>query len=167
MESVAETAVGTVWRDVLGIEAPEPDDDFFLLGGDSLSALAVTKRLLEWDGKGTWPCDGIVEGPFALMHLRQHSVLRDYAAHLKSTGATTAWARVSQATPYHSHRREKVDGLGEGCQSDDECDPPAAQAAAMSREGHTQDYLARLRAARALRRASAVGDLDAVVTLQP
>lgn len=41
---------GRVWGEVLGIATPEPDDDFFLLGGDSLSALAVAKRLVEWDG---------------------------------------------------------------------------------------------------------------------
>ena len=39
-----------VWGEVLGILRPEPQDEFFLLGGDSLSALAVVKRLVEWDG---------------------------------------------------------------------------------------------------------------------
>ena len=39
-----------VWGDILGIDSPEPADDFFLLGGDNLSALAVAKRLVEWDG---------------------------------------------------------------------------------------------------------------------
>jgi len=39
-----------VWGEVLGILQPEPQDEFFLLGGDSLSALAVVKRLVEWDG---------------------------------------------------------------------------------------------------------------------
>ena len=39
-----------IWSQTLGIPPPEPDDDFFFLGGDSLSALAVVKGLVEWDG---------------------------------------------------------------------------------------------------------------------
>ena len=40
-----------VWAEFLGIVPPQPEDNFFLLGGDSLSALAVVKRLVEWDGE--------------------------------------------------------------------------------------------------------------------
>lgn len=41
-------AVGVAWTQVLGVQAPEADDDFFLdLGGDSLSAALVVSRLRE------------------------------------------------------------------------------------------------------------------------
>lgn len=83
-------ARGRVWAEVLGIEPPEPDDDFFLLGGDSLSALAVVKRLVEWDG-GEWPPDGVVHGPLAPQILCQHPTLASYSLHLNSSGAAEKW----------------------------------------------------------------------------
>ncbi|WP_246561341.1 acyl carrier protein [Streptomyces roseirectus] len=38
-------AVADVWRDVLGVREIGVDDDFFLLGGDSLQAATVVARL--------------------------------------------------------------------------------------------------------------------------
>lgn len=40
-----EHAVMTVWRDVLGIAALTPNDDFFAIGGKSLQAIQVANRL--------------------------------------------------------------------------------------------------------------------------
>ena len=43
-------------------------DDFLAMGGDSLSALAVSKRLVEGGG-GMWPQDGVVTGCLAACEL--------------------------------------------------------------------------------------------------
>eukprot|EP00960_Hanusia_phi_P022860 675480-Hanusia_phi.AAC.4 len=50
-----ESKVVQVWKTILGLKDSEisPDDDFFLLGGDSLAALAATKRLLQWEQTGS------------------------------------------------------------------------------------------------------------------
>ena len=37
--------IADVWRDVLGIAALEPTDDFFDLGGHSLTAVKIVSRL--------------------------------------------------------------------------------------------------------------------------
>ncbi len=141
-------------------------DDFFYLGGDSLSALAVTKRLLEWDGVGRWPEDGIVDGPLALSYLQQFSTLQTYSDHLEQAGINTNWtikidphnwkvhseeighARASQ------HRRDDTDCLS----SEDEIGSAGASL--------DKDSLASsIASARALRDASARGDLPIVLAL--
>ena len=53
-----------IWEDVLGIEGIRPEDHFFALGGDSLSAVSVVSRL----GDG-----------FTFADLYQHPVLRQLA----------------------------------------------------------------------------------------
>jgi acyl carrier protein len=40
-----EAAVAAIWREVLGVERVGSGDDFFLLGGHSLSAIRVLSRL--------------------------------------------------------------------------------------------------------------------------
>lgn len=42
-----ESALLAIWSDVLGITDIGPDDNFFLLGGDSLTALRVAGRLMD------------------------------------------------------------------------------------------------------------------------
>jgi acyl carrier protein len=37
----------TLWKDVLGVEQVEDPDDFFALGGHSLTALTLTTRIRE------------------------------------------------------------------------------------------------------------------------
>jgi acyl carrier protein len=37
--------LATLWRNVLGRDSVAPDDDFFELGGDSLTAVALTGRI--------------------------------------------------------------------------------------------------------------------------
>ena len=64
--------------------------DFVLLGGDSLSALAVVKKLVEWDG-GEWPADGVVRGPLAPHKLCENAQLRAYSTSLVSAGVTMRW----------------------------------------------------------------------------
>jgi aspartate racemase len=41
----SESAVAGIWREVLGVENPGVDDDFFVLGGHSLAATRVLSRL--------------------------------------------------------------------------------------------------------------------------
>jgi amino acid adenylation domain-containing protein/non-ribosomal peptide synthase protein (TIGR01720 family) len=43
-ESIAERALATVWRQVLGVEAIGVDDNFFALGGDSILSIQVISR---------------------------------------------------------------------------------------------------------------------------
>lgn len=48
--SEARDAVHDIWKDVLGDEAPEtigPEDDFFEIGGTSLSLVTVVARMSE------------------------------------------------------------------------------------------------------------------------
>ena len=75
-------------------------DDFFFLGGDSLAGLAVTKRLLEWDGESRWPDDGVVDGPLALCYLQQYSTLQDYVNHLEQSGIGDLWRRKGASSEY-------------------------------------------------------------------
>jgi len=40
-------ALAQLWKDVLGVEQVEEHDDFFALGGHSLTALTLTTRIRE------------------------------------------------------------------------------------------------------------------------
>jgi phthiocerol/phenolphthiocerol synthesis type-I polyketide synthase E len=40
-----EGEVAAIWADVLELDAVKPDDDFFELGGDSLSAVQILSRI--------------------------------------------------------------------------------------------------------------------------
>ncbi|HEX5094860.1 MAG TPA: condensation domain-containing protein, partial [Acidimicrobiia bacterium] len=44
---VAAPAIGSVWAEVLGLDAVAPEDDFFALGGDSLCALRAVTQIQE------------------------------------------------------------------------------------------------------------------------
>jgi acyl carrier protein len=43
--SSIESEVAAIWADVLELDAVRPDDDFFELGGDSLSAVQILARI--------------------------------------------------------------------------------------------------------------------------
>ncbi|HEY3381340.1 MAG TPA: amino acid adenylation domain-containing protein, partial [Vicinamibacterales bacterium] len=43
--SAAERVIAAVWSDVLGVAAVGPEDDFLMLGGDSLQAVRIAARL--------------------------------------------------------------------------------------------------------------------------
>jgi oxalate---CoA ligase len=47
-----EALLLSIWAVVLGIEPPRVDDDFFDLGGDSLSAASMLRRVLDSVGRG-------------------------------------------------------------------------------------------------------------------
>jgi len=91
-----EGKVAGVWRSALGL--PEhvslrKTDSFFLCGGDSLAALSVVKRLVQWsqslspreNAPFQWPEDGVVQGPLSVKHLLGLPTLADYAAHLEAS----------------------------------------------------------------------------------
>jgi hypothetical protein len=91
-----ENKVQGVWRAALGLPLHVPldqTDNFFLCGGDSLTALNVVKRLLQWSQSGSpsekapfqWPEDGVVDGPLSVKHLLGAQTLSSYAAHLLSS----------------------------------------------------------------------------------
>ncbi|MGW1130737.1 non-ribosomal peptide synthetase [Streptomyces griseoluteus] len=68
-----EEYIATVWQDILGTEPVGRDDDFFALGGDSMSALRCLTRI----GNGLrWP------------DLFRHPTVRGLAAHLTAAGCT-------------------------------------------------------------------------------
>lgn len=46
-EESVQTAVAAMWQEALGIETLEPDDEFFDLGGDSLSSIQLMRRIRE------------------------------------------------------------------------------------------------------------------------
>src|SRR5262249_55385069 len=42
-----DDVVADIWADVLGVDGVRPDDDFFDLGGDSLSAVQILSRVAQ------------------------------------------------------------------------------------------------------------------------
>jgi len=58
----AEQAVAALWSEVLGIGDPGVEDDFFELGGDSISAVQLTTRLQRWLDAGV-PLAALFEAP--------------------------------------------------------------------------------------------------------
>ncbi|HWO41832.1 MAG TPA: thioesterase domain-containing protein, partial [Candidatus Eisenbacteria bacterium] len=60
--TAVELALATIWADVLGIRRPGIRDNFFALGGDSLSAARVFSRIAQKYGK-TLPLATLFEAP--------------------------------------------------------------------------------------------------------
>jgi len=94
-----EAKVARVWREALGLPAHVPlgkADSFLLCGGDSLAALSVVKRLVQWSQSGSpcnsapfeWPADGVVQGALHVRHLVASPSLADYAAHLQANSVS-------------------------------------------------------------------------------
>ncbi|HEX2077188.1 MAG TPA: amino acid adenylation domain-containing protein, partial [Longimicrobium sp.] len=78
-----ERTVATVWREVLGVAAVAGEDDFFLLGGDSMMASRAAARLQEAFG-----------APIPVRLFFDAASLADFAdrvsAHLAASGETSA-----------------------------------------------------------------------------
>jgi hypothetical protein len=98
-----EKKVAHVWREALGLPKHVPlsrSDSFLLCGGDSLAALSVIKRLVQWSQCGSpldtapfeWPSDGVVQGPLHVKHLLGAPTLADYAAHLEFHTISLPWS---------------------------------------------------------------------------
>ncbi|MBO0697601.1 MAG: hypothetical protein J2P46_04345, partial [Zavarzinella sp.] len=49
--SFVEARVAAVWADVLGVQGLSPDDDFFVVGGDSMSGMRILARLTSESGQ--------------------------------------------------------------------------------------------------------------------
>ena len=82
----AQNAVRVIWQDVLGEEAPKDlgvDDDFFDIGGTSLSLIAVVTKMSEHFGT-EFPTGIVVNG--ATIGALAESALQEVAA-AKSAGA--------------------------------------------------------------------------------
>ena len=109
--SAVEVGVANAWCDVLGLEHVRATDDFFRLGGDSIAALAVAKRLIERAAAAavrecgsvaaelTWPANGEVSGAFAPSVLLALPGLREYAAQLERSGVFLGSADGASAQP--------------------------------------------------------------------
>jgi acyl carrier protein len=74
-----EEAVAAIWREILGVERLGIGDDFFLLGGHSLSATRVLSRLRRDSG---------VE--LALADLFDHTTLAGLAAAVVAAASSTS-----------------------------------------------------------------------------
>ena len=70
--TVTETAMATIWREVLHLERVGLDDDFFALGGDSIQLFQITARANH---------SGL---RLAAKELLKHPKLEDLAAYLDS-----------------------------------------------------------------------------------
>jgi len=68
-----ELNLGSVWQEVLGLRQVGPIDDFFALGGNSLSAFRVVNQL-----------ENIYHRRFAMGLVFKHPVLSDFAAQIGS-----------------------------------------------------------------------------------
>ena len=87
-----ERMVGKIISELLGVEtALSPFESLVDYGGDSLVALALTKRLLERSAcPCPWPEDGVVTGPLAVTHALRAANVRQYSAHLDASGYVSA-----------------------------------------------------------------------------
>jgi hypothetical protein len=139
-------------------------DDFFVLGGDSLAALAVTKRLLEWDGKSAWPEDGIVEGPLAVQYLLRHRVLGQYVEHLESSGISALWHKPGSAESEKPPEQDS-DSDERSPRSYPSCKNSSKEAARSEIEVDLLADPATIANIRALRSAAAQGKLVTVLQL--
>ncbi|QCO55738.1 amino acid adenylation domain-containing protein [Pseudorhodobacter turbinis] len=75
----AEAMLAKIWAEVLGIDAPGPEDDFFGLGGHSLLAMRMVARLGH-DGPRAVPLRLLFENPRLAAYARaleQAGILRD------------------------------------------------------------------------------------------
>ncbi len=76
MDIALEADILAVWRAVMENEAISPEDDFFVLGGDSIRALRIAARISEQYGM---PC--------ALSDVLLYPSARELAAELASRAA--------------------------------------------------------------------------------
>jgi phenylacetate-coenzyme A ligase PaaK-like adenylate-forming protein len=82
-----ESFVATIWSEELG-RAVSRDDNFFEIGGHSLLAVKVFRRLTE-----------ATDVPLALTDIFRYPTIRAFAAHLATTSAATAGGATDPTTP--------------------------------------------------------------------
>jgi non-ribosomal peptide synthetase component F/acyl carrier protein len=93
--AAVDPALRAIWAEVLGVDAPDVDDDFFALGGNSLLATQITARVADVLGVEV-ALDALFEAP----------TLGEYAEHVRAAGpATGARPRNGDAPAAGSERR--------------------------------------------------------------
>jgi amino acid adenylation domain-containing protein len=83
--TATQHALATIWQNVLGVSHVSLDDDFFLLGGDSLRTLQVARLARE----AKLPALAI-EAIFARPRLRDLAAYLDAASHVTSSSSVVA-----------------------------------------------------------------------------
>ena len=73
--AAVDPALRAIWAEVLGVDAPDVDDDFFALGGNSLLATQITARVADVLGVEV-ALDALFEAP----------TLGEYAEHVRAAG---------------------------------------------------------------------------------
>ncbi len=76
--AAVDPALRAIWAEVLGVDAPDVDDDFFALGGNSLLATQITARVADVLGVEV-ALDALFEAP----------TLGEYAEQVRAAGAAT------------------------------------------------------------------------------
>ncbi|HEU4702216.1 MAG TPA: condensation domain-containing protein, partial [Conexibacter sp.] len=103
--AAVDPALRAIWAEVLGVDAPDVDDDFFALGGNSLLATQITARVADVLGVEV-ALDALFEAP----------TLGEYAEHVRAAGpAPGAKARNGDSgTAGDERRRGGLRGLLRG-----------------------------------------------------
>jgi non-ribosomal peptide synthetase component F/aryl carrier-like protein len=79
--AAVDPALRAIWAEVLGVDAPDVDDDFFALGGNSLLATQITARVADVLGVEV-ALDALFEAP----------TLGEYAEQVRAAGAAAPGA---------------------------------------------------------------------------
>jgi hypothetical protein len=100
-----EHVVAGTWREVLGLPAVGPSDNFFDLGGHSLTLAAAAAKLA-----------GRIGRPVAVLDLFRHPTIRELAAHLdgQETNPVLQRAAYRAAQRRRQARPSPVPGAGGG-----------------------------------------------------
>jgi acyl transferase domain-containing protein len=93
--TTTEVLIGTIWRELLGVHDPSPDDDFFVLGGHSLLATSVLARIKHARGVRL-TLRAVFEAP----------TLREFAALVDANASSD---ETAVAGPIDSEEREEVE----------------------------------------------------------
>jgi non-ribosomal peptide synthetase component F/acyl carrier protein len=96
--AAVDPALRAIWAEVLGVDAPDVDDDFFALGGNSLLATQITARVADVLGLEV-PLDALFEAP----------TLGEYAEQVRA--ARPAVAPKHNGAPHEGERKR---GSGRG-----------------------------------------------------
>jgi len=99
--TAVDPALRAIWAEVLDVEAPDIDDDFFALGGNSLLATQITARVADLLGVDV-ALDALFEAP----------TLGAYAEHVRAAGAAAPQtAPVSRNGNAPAAERRRGSGL--------------------------------------------------------
>jgi len=99
--AAVDPALRAIWAEVLGIDAPDVDDDFFALGGNSLLATQITARVADVLGVEV-ALDALFEAP----------TLGEYAEQVRA--ASAASGNGEARAPGSERRRGGLRGLLRG-----------------------------------------------------